>query len=90
VAERELMARAKTPVPGCRSIAVISRKGGVGKTTTMLMLGHTFSGGGRRGCGRVNFTPDFSAIPGARPFQQVINGVGSFRLPRQRKGSSVT
>jgi putative peptide zinc metalloprotease protein len=43
VAERELIARAKSPVAGCRSIAVISRKGGVGKTTTTLMLGHTFA-----------------------------------------------
>jgi putative peptide zinc metalloprotease protein len=42
-AERLLMARAKAPVAGCRSIAVISRKGGVGKTTTTLMLGHTFA-----------------------------------------------
>jgi putative peptide zinc metalloprotease protein len=41
--ERELIARAKAPVAGCRSIAVISRKGGVGKTTTTLMLGHTFA-----------------------------------------------
>jgi putative peptide zinc metalloprotease protein len=43
LAERQLMARAKAPVAGCRSIAVISRKGGVGKTTTTLMLGHTFA-----------------------------------------------
>ena len=43
VAERQLVARAKAPVAGCRSIAVISRKGGVGKTTTTLMLGHTFA-----------------------------------------------
>lgn len=28
---------------GCRRIAVISRKGGVGKTTTTLCLGHTFA-----------------------------------------------
>jgi putative peptide zinc metalloprotease protein len=42
-AERQLIARAKSPVAGCRSIAVISRKGGVGKTTTTLMLGHTFA-----------------------------------------------
>jgi len=42
-AERRLIARAKSPVAGCRSIAVISRKGGVGKTTTTLMLGHTFA-----------------------------------------------
>jgi putative peptide zinc metalloprotease protein len=43
VAHRQLVARAKAPVGGCRSIAVISRKGGVGKTTTTLMLGHTFA-----------------------------------------------
>jgi putative peptide zinc metalloprotease protein len=41
--ERELIARAKTPVTGARRIVVISRKGGVGKTTTALMLGHTFA-----------------------------------------------
>jgi putative peptide zinc metalloprotease protein len=43
LAERELIARAKGRVAGCRSIAVISRKGGVGKTTTTLMLGHTYA-----------------------------------------------
>ena len=43
VRERELIARVKAPVDDCRRIVVISRKGGVGKTTTTLMLGHTFS-----------------------------------------------
>jgi putative peptide zinc metalloprotease protein len=41
--QRELSARVKAPVAGCRRIAVVSRKGGVGKTTTTLMLGHTFA-----------------------------------------------
>jgi putative peptide zinc metalloprotease protein len=40
---RALVAAVKTPVAGSRRIAVISRKGGVGKTTTTLMLGHTFA-----------------------------------------------
>jgi len=41
--ERELVDRVKRPVWGCRRVAVLSRKGGVGKTTTALMLGHTFA-----------------------------------------------
>lgn len=41
--DRELIARVKASVAGCRRIAVVSRKGGVGKTTTTLMLGHTFA-----------------------------------------------
>jgi putative peptide zinc metalloprotease protein len=40
---RELIARAKTPILGCRKVAFISRKGGVGKTTTCLLAGHTFA-----------------------------------------------
>jgi putative peptide zinc metalloprotease protein len=43
LARGELEGQAKAAVPGCRRIAVISRKGGVGKTTTTLMLGHTFA-----------------------------------------------
>jgi len=40
---RDLIGRVKSPIAGCRRIAVVSRKGGVGKTTTTLMLGHTFA-----------------------------------------------
>jgi len=41
--QRELVARVKTPIQGCRKTAFISRKGGVGKTTTCLLAGHTFA-----------------------------------------------
>ncbi len=41
--EVELLGRVRTPVRGCRRIVVISRKGGAGKTTTSLMLGHTLA-----------------------------------------------
>jgi putative peptide zinc metalloprotease protein len=40
---RELVATVKTPISGCRKVAFISRKGGVGKTTTCLLAGHTFA-----------------------------------------------
>jgi putative peptide zinc metalloprotease protein len=43
IRDRELVARVRTRVEGCRRIAVVSRKGGVGKTTTTLNLGHTFA-----------------------------------------------
>ena len=42
-AEAELLERIRTPLTGCRRVAVISRKGGVGKTTTTLMLGHALA-----------------------------------------------
>jgi len=41
--QRELRSRVKTPVAGCRRIAFLSRKGGVGKTSTCLLTGHTFA-----------------------------------------------
>jgi putative peptide zinc metalloprotease protein len=41
--ERDLLARIQAPVTGCRRIVVLSRKGGAGKTTTALMLGHSFA-----------------------------------------------
>src|SRR4051794_36760264 len=43
LAERDMVARAKARVVGCRRIAVMSRQGGVGQTTTTLQLGHTFA-----------------------------------------------
>jgi putative peptide zinc metalloprotease protein len=43
LAQSALLARARRPVPRTRRIVVLSRKGGVGKTTTTLMLGHTFA-----------------------------------------------
>ena len=33
----------KTPITGCRKVAFVSRKGGVGKTTSCLLVGHTFA-----------------------------------------------
>jgi putative peptide zinc metalloprotease protein len=41
--ELDLLDLVRTPVRGCRRVVVLSRKGGAGKTTTALMLGHTFA-----------------------------------------------
>jgi putative peptide zinc metalloprotease protein len=43
VRENELVARVKTPIRGCRKVAFVSRKGGVGKTSTCLLAAHTFA-----------------------------------------------
>lgn len=40
---RELVAQVTTPISGCRTVAFVSRKGGVGKTTTCLLVGHTLA-----------------------------------------------
>lgn len=39
----ERMEAVRTPIAGSRRVVVAARKGGVGKTTTTLMLGHTFA-----------------------------------------------
>lgn len=41
--ERELLARCTVPLRDTRRVIVSSRKGGVGKTTNTLLLGHTFA-----------------------------------------------
>ena len=41
--ELELLDRLRTPIRGSRRVVVLSRKGGAGKTTTAVMLGHTFA-----------------------------------------------
>ena len=43
IEERELVNRARTPLHGCHRLAVISLKGGVGKTTTTAALGSMFA-----------------------------------------------
>jgi len=43
VRRRELIARINQPLRGCYKIAMLSLKGGVGKTTTTTTLGSTFS-----------------------------------------------
>jgi MinD-like ATPase involved in chromosome partitioning or flagellar assembly len=43
IRERELINRARTPLHGCHRIAIISLKGGVGKTTTTTCLGSMFA-----------------------------------------------
>src|SRR3954447_20305813 len=40
---RERVATVKTPISCCRNVSFISRKGGVGKTTSCLLAGHTFA-----------------------------------------------
>jgi MinD-like ATPase involved in chromosome partitioning or flagellar assembly len=43
VREQELINRARTPLRGCHRLAIISLKGGVGKTTTTTCLGSMFA-----------------------------------------------
>jgi putative peptide zinc metalloprotease protein len=42
-AESELLARVRQPLSGSYRVAVVSRKGGVGKTSTTVCLGHVFA-----------------------------------------------
>ena len=54
--------RCRQPAPGGRRIAVVSRKGGVGKTTTTLMIGHTLAAVRRDRVLAVDGNPDAGTL----------------------------
>ena len=60
--ERELVATAITPIATCRKVAIVSRKGGIGKTTTTLMLGHTFAAHRRDKVVALDANPDAGSL----------------------------
>jgi putative peptide zinc metalloprotease protein len=60
--ERDLQATAITPIATCRKVAIVSRKGGIGKTTTTLMLGHTFAAQRRDKVIALDANPDAGSL----------------------------
>jgi putative peptide zinc metalloprotease protein len=60
--ERELVAATITPIATCRRVAIVSRKGGIGKTTTTLMLGHTFAAHRRDRVIALDANPDAGSL----------------------------
>lgn len=80
---RELVGRVKAPVNGCRRIAVLSRKGGVGKTTTTLMLGHTFASHRGDRVIALDGNPDAGSL-GYRVRRETTNTIMSLLAHRER------
>jgi MinD-like ATPase involved in chromosome partitioning or flagellar assembly len=68
---QELIARASVPVPGCYRIAVISLKGGVGKTTTTVTLGATLASLRGDRVIAVDANPDRGTLSGKIPLETV-------------------
>ncbi len=60
--EQELVRRLRAPISGYRSIVVLSLKGGSGKTTTTVMLGHTFAAHRRDRVVAVDASPDAGTL----------------------------
>jgi putative peptide zinc metalloprotease protein len=95
--ERELVARVRRPIAGRRLVAVISRKGGIGKTTTVLGLGHTFASWRGDRVLAVDANPDAGSL-GARVERQTAStltqllrdaaGAGLKRYPDVRAHTS--
>lgn len=81
--ERELGARVKAPIAGCRRVAVLSRKGGVGKTTTTLMLGHTFAALRGDRVIALDGNPDAGSL-GYRVRRETTNTITSLLEQRER------
>jgi len=67
----ELIARATVPVAGCYRIAVISLKGGVGKTTTTVTLGATLASLRGDRVIAVDANPDRGTLSGKIPLETV-------------------
>ena len=67
----ELIARATVPVAGCYRIAVISLKGGVGKTTTTVTLGATLASLRGDRVIAVDANPDRGTLSGKIPVETV-------------------
>jgi MinD-like ATPase involved in chromosome partitioning or flagellar assembly len=68
---QELIQRASVPVPGCYRIAVISLKGGVGKTTTTVTLGATLASLRGDRVIAVDANPDRGTLSGKIPLETV-------------------
>jgi MinD-like ATPase involved in chromosome partitioning or flagellar assembly len=69
VRRRQLVARATVPVHGCYRIAVISLKGGVGKTTTGVCLGATLASLRGDRVIAVDANPDRGTLSGKIPLE---------------------
>lgn len=59
----ELVERIRRPVTTCRRIVVLSRKGGAGKTTTTLMLGHVLAMNRADRVVALDANPDAGSLP---------------------------
>jgi putative peptide zinc metalloprotease protein len=73
-ARRAVIARVKAPFAGSRRIVVLSRKGGAGKTTTTLMLGHLFASHRGDRVVALDANPDAGSL-GHRVRKQTANSV---------------
>jgi putative peptide zinc metalloprotease protein len=73
-ARRAVIDRVKAPFPGSRRIVVLSRKGGAGKTTTTLMLGHLFASHRGDRVVALDANPDAGSL-GHRVRKQTTNNI---------------